>query len=75
LGKRGEGKAMSLQHLQNMFTLVETMIFPEWLKSNEKERERIVKGLGKKEGKMILEEIKKEMKYLTLDNERKVRNN
>ena len=44
--------------LYQKFSIMETVIFPEWEKADKKERCRIERELGEVEGKMIIKEIK-----------------
>lgn len=47
--------------LHEIFSILETAIFPVWEKSNDKDRENITKKLGEREAEMILDEITNEV--------------
>ena len=55
---------MISQKLFNKFQVLEMLAFPEWQKANEKQRLRITEELGKYEGQLIINKIKKEANQL-----------
>ena len=48
--------------LHNQFKILEAALFPKWQKADPVRRLEITKKLGEIEGKMILEEVNKEVK-------------
>lgn len=48
--------------LQQKFKILEMAMFSDWQKANKKEREKICKNLGEFEAKLIIEEIKRQVK-------------
>lgn len=53
---------MSIPHkLQNTFWMLETAAFIEWKDATPERKEEITKHLGELEGRMIVEEISKQV--------------
>ena len=57
----GKEKMISYQ-LQSKMHLMEMAIFPLWLKSNKKKKEKITKDLARIQADMILSEIEEQSK-------------
>ena len=58
--------------LQTKLHLMELAVWPTWLKSSKKLREKITKDLGKRQAEMILEEIEREANNLVINKQKEL---